>query len=79
VVAVPVPGGRSLVGKVIGAVAARASRKGRPSRAAAVIREHLLTVAALGAGVTDGFLHSTGWGLGALVAALLVLDFKIQG
>jgi len=46
---------------------------------AGFIADHLLTAAALGAGVTDAFLHSRGWGLGSLVPALLILDFKIRG
>lgn len=74
------PSGRSLFGKIAAVAAVRAAaRQRRPSRAAAFIADHLLTAAALGAGVTDAFLHGNGWGLGSLVPALLILDFKIRG
>lgn len=78
--AVSVPSGKSLLGKLAGAAAQRAAvRRQRPSRTAAFISDHLLTACALGAGVADAFLHSRGWGLGSLVPALLILDFKIRG
>ena len=74
-----VPSGRSLLGKFAGLAAARARAKGTTSRVASLISEHLLTVAALSAGVADGFIHGPAWGLGALAGALLILDFKLQG
>ena len=78
--AVSAPDGRSLLGKLARVAGERAAvRRQRPSRAAAFISDHLLTAAALGAGVADAFLHSRGWGLGSLVPALLILDFKIRG
>lgn len=70
---------RSLLGIAVDAVAGRARRKGRVSKLAAAVNDHLLTVCALGAGVADGFLHGPTVGLAVLVPALLVLDFKIQG
>ena len=71
--------GKSLLGKVALLAQARAAAKGRTSRLAALIKDHLLTVAALGAGVGDAFLHGgTLWGLGATTIALVVLDFKLQ-
>lgn len=77
--AVTVPSRRSLIGAVLGSMRDRAKARGRVSKTAAVIQEHLLTFAALGAGVCDGFLHGAGWGLGALTVALLIFDFKVQG
>jgi len=46
---------------------------------AAGVRQHVLTVAALGCADTAGFLHSMIVGLAVTAASLLVLDFKIQG
>jgi hypothetical protein len=43
------------------------------------IRQHVLTVAALGCADTAGFMHSMVVGLVVTAASLLVLDFKIQG
>lgn len=72
--------GKSLLGKAVLLAQARARAKGRPSRLAALVQDHLLTTVALAAGVADAFLHGgTLWGLGALVPALIVLDFKLQG
>jgi hypothetical protein len=79
VAAVTAPPGRSLLGRIAAAASARARAKGRQSRLAAFIGENVLTVAALSAGVADGFIHGTGWGLGSLMAALLIIDFKLQG
>lgn len=73
------PSGRSLLGKIAGLASSRARAKGRQSRVAAFIGEHLLTVAAMGAADTGM------WHLGPLAgwlsvgASLLVIDFKLQG
>jgi hypothetical protein len=76
----PVTAGSSLLGRIAAVAASRARAKGRRPRLAALVTDHLLTVAALGAGVADAFLHGgTAWGLGVLVPALLILDFKLQG
>jgi hypothetical protein len=58
----------------------RARRQGRTSRVAVAVQDHLLTVCALTAGVTDAFLQGgTALGLAILVPALIILDFKLQG
>jgi hypothetical protein len=71
---------RSLLGMVGSALAARAKRKGRPSKVAALISDHLLTVAAF---VTAdvGFWHVMGMLPGCLAvgASLLIIDLKLQG
>lgn len=43
------------------------------------VRQHVLTVAALGCADTAGFMHSMVVGLVVTAASLLLLDFKIQG
>ena len=68
----------SLLGKVVSLASARAAARQRASRLAKFIADNLLTACALGAGVTDAFLHSRGWGLASLVPALLILDFKVR-
>ncbi|HEV2375848.1 MAG TPA: hypothetical protein VGS19_27235 [Streptosporangiaceae bacterium] len=78
--AVTAPGARrSLLGMVLGAVQGRARARGTTSRLAAAVQQHSGTFLAMSAAVADGFLHGPGWGLGVLVPAILVLDFKIQG
>lgn len=64
---------------VAAALGSRARAKGRTSKVASLIADHLLTVTALAAGVTDAFLQSRTLGLAVLVPALAVLDFKLQG
>lgn len=70
---------RSLLGMVASAFAGRSKAKGQTSSVAAAIQDHLLTVCAFAAVTADGFVHSAGWGLGALAVSLLVLDFKLRG
>jgi hypothetical protein len=80
VAAVTVPGSRrSLIGTVLGAVAGRARAKGRTSRLAAAVQEHVMTFAAMAA-VDVGMFHLgpvAGWV--AVGVSLLLLDFKISG
>lgn len=71
--------GGSLLGKIAGAAAARAKAARKPSRTAAFLKDHLLTACALGAGVAAAFLHGDTWGLGSMVPALLILDYKLRG
>lgn len=78
--AVTVPAGHSLLGKIAGVASVRARLKGRTSKLGAAVSEHLMTVAAFGAGVADAFLHGgTLWGLAVLVPSLLILDYAIRG
>ena len=72
--------GRSLLGSVIGALHQRSrATRGRPSRLAAAVSEHVMTFAALAA-VDVGLFHLgtvAGWiGVGV---SLFLADFKIQG
>jgi len=46
---------------------------------AAGVRQHLLTMGAVGCADTAAFLHSNIVGLVVTAASLLVLDYKIQG
>ena len=78
--AVPVPSGRSLLGKVAGVFAARAAaRSGRPSRVAAFIADHTGTVAALGFADAAAWHSGMTWGLLATAACVLVAEFKVRG
>lgn len=77
--AVTAPSGGSLLGKLAGLAAARAKARGRVSRLASAVGDHLLTVAALGAGDAAAWLHGPTWGLVATMGALLIIDFKLQG
>jgi hypothetical protein len=70
---------RSLIGMALGVMQSRARAKGRASRLVVAVQQNAGTFLAMSAAVADGFLHGPGWGLGVLVPALLVLDFKIQG
>ena len=79
-VASPRRPGRSLLGHLTGSLQARARARGRrPSKIAALVQDHVLTVFALGS-VDTGLFHLgpvAGWiGLGV---SLLVLDLKLQG
>lgn len=78
--AVTAPGARrSLLGMVLGAVAARARRKGRVPKLAAAVSEHAMTFAGLAA-VDVGMFHLgavQGWV--AVGVSVLLADFKIQG
>ena len=71
----------SLLGQASRTSAAARLRERAKGWAARVggVRQHLLTVSALGCADTAGFLHSTVVGLVVTAASLLVLDFKIQG
>lgn len=73
-------GGGSLLGKVASALAARsASRRGRPSRVAAFITDHIGTAAALGFADAACWHWGTGAGLAGTAAAILVAEFKVRG
>ena len=78
--ALSAPGGRSLVGKASAYVSARKRAKSpRIAAALAVVREHVVTVAAL-VSVDLGAFH---WcpGVGWIVtgASLLAADFAVRG
>lgn len=83
--AVTAGGGGSLFGKLASVVAAR--KRVRPVRLAAVavrVREHIVTVAALGAFDLGGFqVHVPHLGAGpgwlAVCVSLLALDFAVRG
>lgn len=81
--AVPLPAGRSFVGKVRDTLAARrAARGGGPSVVVVFLaraREHVVTFAAL-ASVDFGAFH-WGWGVGAIVTGVsaLLADFAVRG
>lgn len=79
VAAVTVPSGRrSLLGMALGVFQARAKAKGRTSRVAAAVQEHVMTFAAMAA-IDVGMFHLgpvAGWV--AVGVSLLLLDFKIQ-
>lgn len=78
--AITAPTGRSLVGKVALALAARSrARNGRPSKAAAFLAEHTGTLAALGFGDAAAWHAGTTWGLVATAACVLVAEFKVRG
>lgn len=75
------PSRRSLVGKAAAYVAARKERpkSGRLAAAAAAVREHVVTFAAL-ASVDIGAFHGgqvAGWVVTG--ASLLALDFAVRG
>jgi hypothetical protein len=73
---------RSLLGKAVAAVGARAKRPGRAGRLAAVValaREHVMTAAAL-ASMDFGAFHAgpvAGWVVTGM--SLLALDFAVTG
>jgi len=74
-------GRRSLLGMILSAVLSLRNRRS-PAQVAVVIaraREHVVTVAALSAGVLGGFqvFHHGGWFV--LMAALAALDFAVTG
>lgn len=69
---------RSLIGKVAAVLSARARARGKPSRAAALLRDHVLTVAAMAAVDTGMFHLGLVTGCVALGVSLLVLDFKLD-
>lgn len=71
--------GRSLIGKVISDLQARARRRGKPSRVAALLRDHLLTMCGLAAGDVGLFHLGAVPGCVALMASIFVLDYKLQG
>lgn len=88
VAAVPVPSGRSLLGKASDALAGRrASRGRRPSALAAfaaVAREHVVTFAALASFDLGAFqVHvphlGSAPGLLAVCVSLLAADFAVRG
>lgn len=80
VAAVTVPGTRrSLLGMALSAVQGRARAKGRTSRLAAAVQEHVMTFAAMAA-IDVGMFHLgvvAGWV--SVGVSLLLLDFKISG
>jgi hypothetical protein len=78
--AVTAPSGRSLIGKVASVLSARSrARSGRPSRAAAFLRDHTGTITALGFADTAAWHAGEVWGLVATAACILVAEFKVRG
>ena len=78
-VATPVPAGRSLLGKIAVSAQLRARARGKSSRVAAFVGEHVMTVAAMAA-VDTGMWHLgpvAGWV--SVAVSLLIIDFKLQG
>jgi hypothetical protein len=70
---------RSLLGMLVAMFQARARRKGQVSRVAALIQDHVLTVAAMAA-VDVGMFHLdlvAGWC--AVGVSLLIVDLKLNG
>jgi len=76
---------RSLLGKLAAAVAVRGrpGTRGRLAAAAAAVREHVVTVAALASADMGAFHVPYGWGLvaGPIVTgvSMLAADFAIRG
>ena len=70
---------RSLLGKVAGALSRTPQSRRRVGAVMSAVREHVITVTALGCADAAAFGHSSFAGLLTAGACLLVLDFKIQG
>ena len=78
--ALTAPGGRSLVGKASAYVAARKRAKSaRVAAVVAVVREHVVTVAALVSVDLGAFHWGPGVGFLAVGASLLAADFAVRG
>ena len=78
--AVTAPTGRSLIGKVALAFAARSrARNGRPSKAAAFLADHTGTISALGFADAAAWHAGTTWGLIATAACIVLAEFKVRG
>lgn len=78
--AVTAPTGRSLIGKVALALAARSkARKDRPSKTAAFLAEHTGTMAMLGFADAAAWHTGTMWGLLATAACIAIGEFKVRG
>lgn len=82
-VAVSVPSGRSLIGKIAATRQKRAQGARKPSRIAAFVTDHIGTLAALAA--ADEGLWRVPWHLGpvagplGLCVAIAVAEFKVRG
>lgn len=78
--AVTAPTGRSLIGKVALAFAARSkARNGRPSKAAAFLTDHTGTISALGFADAAAWHTGTTWGLIATGVCIVLAEFKVRG
>ena len=78
--ALAAPGGRSLLGKASAVVAARKRAKSaRVAAVVAVVREHVVTVAALVSVDLGAFHWGPGVGFLAVGASLLAADFAVRG
>ena len=78
--AVTAPTGKSLIGKVALALAARSrARNGRPSKATAFLVEHTGTISALGFADAAAWHAGTTWGLVATAACIVLAEFKVRG
>ena len=78
--AVTAPTGKSLIGKVALAFAARSrARNGRPSKAAAFLADHTGTIGALGFADAAAWHAGTTWGLIATAACIVLAEFKVRG
>ena len=73
------PAGRSLIGHAVASLQARAKARGVPSKAAAAVRDHAGTMAALGFADTACWHWGTTAGLIGTAVAILVAEFKIRG
>jgi hypothetical protein len=72
--------GRSLIGKIAGALQARSQQRSqRPSRAAAFLADHTGTFTALGFADTAAWHAGMTWGLLASAVCVLVAEFKVRG
>ena len=72
--------GRSLLGKTTAYVAARKrARSARTAAIAAVVREHVVTIAALVSVDLGAFHWGPGFGWLAVGASLLAADFAVRG
>lgn len=77
--AVSAPSGRSLLGKVALALAAKAAARRKPSRVAGLVAEHTGTLAALGFADAACWHWGTAAGLIGTAACVLVAEFKVRG
>lgn len=77
--AVPVPAGRSLIGKVAGVFAARAAARKKPSKVAGFLADHTGTITALGFADTACWHWGDTVGLIGTAVCILVAEFKVRG
>lgn len=77
--AVPVPSGRSLIGKVAAVFAARAAARKKPSRVAGFLTEHTGTLSALAFADTACWHWGDAAGLIGTAVCILVAEFKVRG